>query len=76
MSKHEWKWFNAGRMAQARIETGDDVANLAELDKKHWLAISMQTKGVRFDQRTLELMDTDGDGMIRTPELIAAVEFL
>ncbi|MBQ6137245.1 MAG: hypothetical protein IJI73_07725, partial [Kiritimatiellae bacterium] len=76
MSKHEWKWFNAGRMAQAGIESGEDIANLAELDRKHWLAISMPTKGVRFDQRMLELMDTDGDGRIRTPEVVAAVEFL
>ena len=74
--KYPWRWFRAGRMAQVKLEKGEDVARLAELDRKHWLAISMPVDGVRFDRRTLELMDTDGDGRIRTPEVLAAIEFL
>ena len=76
MNKHEWRWFTAGRMAQVKLENGEDVANLAHLDKKHWLAISMPTTGVRFDTRMLQLMDADGDGRIRTPEVLAAIDFL
>ena len=76
MSSYNWRWMTAGRMAQVRLENGDDIANLANLDRKHWLAISMPVKGVRFDQRMLQLMDTDGDGRIRTPEVLAAIEFL
>jgi len=76
MSSHEWKWFRAGRMNQVKFENGDDIANLASLDRKHFLAISMPTTGVRFDLRMLQLMDSDGDGRIRTPEVVAAVEFL
>ncbi|MBO7482905.1 MAG: hypothetical protein J6U17_03340 [Kiritimatiellae bacterium] len=76
MKTYEWRWFTAGRMPQVKFENGDDIANLAQLDRKHWLAISMPTTGVRFDLRMLQLMDTDGDGRIRTPEVLAAVEFL
>ena len=76
MNTYNWRWFTAGRMAQVKFENGDDIANLANLDRKHWLAISMPTTGVRFDLRMLQLMDTDGDGRIRTPEVLAAVEFL
>ena len=76
MNNYNWRWFTAGRMAQVKFENGDDIANLANLDRKHWLAISMPTTGVRFDLRMLQLMDTDGDGRIRTPEVLAAVEFL
>ena len=76
MSSDNRRWMTAGRMAQVRLENGDDIANLANLDRKHWLAISMPVKGVRFDQRMLQLMDTDGDGRIRTPEVLAAIEFL
>ena len=76
MNNYEWRWFKAGRMAQVRLENGEDIANLAELDKKHWLAISMPTTGVRFDLRMLQLMDKDGDGRIRTPEVVEAIEFL
>ena len=45
-------------------------------DLKNWYAISCPTTGVRFDLRTLELMDTDHDGHVRTPEVLAALEFL
>lgn len=43
---------------------------------KNWYAISCPTTGVRFDARTLELLDTDHDGHIRTPEVLAALELL
>ena len=73
---YKWKWTKEGRMAQVRFVTGEDIARLAELDQKCWAALSMPTTGVRFDARMLELMDADGDGRIRTPEVIAAVDFL
>lgn len=73
---YKWKWTKEGRMAQVRFVTGEDITRLAELDQKCWAALSMPTTGVRFDARMLELMDTDGDGRIRTPEVIAAIDFL
>ena len=73
---YNWKWFRAGRMSQVSLACGADVAALAELDRKQWIAISMPTTGVRFDLRMLELMDTDHDGRIRTPEVLAAIDFL
>lgn len=45
-------------------------------DFKKWYAISCPTTGVRFDLRTLELMDTDHDGHVRTPEVLAALDYL
>ena len=45
-------------------------------DLKTWYAIACPTTGVRFDLRTLELMDADHDGRVRTPEVIAALEYL
>ena len=73
---YKWKWTKEGCMAQVRFVTGEDIARLAELDQKCWAALSMPTTGVRFDARMLELMDADGDGRIRTPEVIAAIDFL
>lgn len=73
---YNWKWFKAGRMRQVSITCGADVEALADLDRKQWIAISMPTTGVRFDQRMLELMDCDHDGRIRTPEVLAAIDFL
>lgn len=59
-----------------KFENGNDLANLANLDPKLWFAISMPIKGVRFDRRMLELMDSDHDGRIRADEVIGAIDFL
>ncbi|MBQ0032169.1 MAG: hypothetical protein KBT68_05150, partial [bacterium] len=45
-------------------------------DLKQWYAIACPTTGVRFDLRTLELMDVDHDGRVRPPEVQAALEYL
>ena len=45
-------------------------------DLKDWYAIACPTTGVRFDLRTLELMDADHDGRVRSPEVQAALKFL
>jgi hypothetical protein len=73
--QHQWKFFQAGGFDQVHLETGDDLAALAELDKKLWSALSCPVKGIEFDNRTLQLIDTDSDGHIRVPEIIAACEW-
>jgi hypothetical protein len=45
------------------------------LDQKLWVALSCPTKGIEFDARTLELLDSDADGHIRAPELLAAIDW-
>ena len=45
-------------------------------DLKQWYAIACPTTGVRFDLRTLELLDTDHDGRVRSPEIEAALQYL
>lgn len=72
---HQWKFFRAGGFDQVLLESGDDLVALAELDKKLWSALSCPVKGVEFDRRTLQLVDSDGDGHIRVPELLAAAEW-
>lgn len=59
-----------------RLRNGQDVAALLEVDPKEFQVLSMPVKGVRFDARTLELMDTDHDGRIRIKEVLDAVRFL
>jgi len=74
-SRHQWKFFRAGGFDQVLLESGEDLLALAQLDKKLWSALSCPVKGIEFDQRTLQLIDTDGDGHIRVPEVLAAVEW-
>jgi hypothetical protein len=70
---HHWKFFRAGGFDQVRIETAEDLLNLGQLDPKLWVALACPTQGVEFDARSLALMDRDGDGFIRAPELLAAI---
>lgn len=72
---HRWRFFRAGGFDQLRIETGEDLKHLSELDQKLWLALSCPVKGIHFDRRTLELIDADKDGRIRALELLAAVNW-
>jgi len=48
---------------------------LDQLDQKLWVALACPTRGLEFDSKTLALIDTDHDGRIRAPELIAAVKW-
>jgi hypothetical protein len=45
-------------------------------DIKCWYAISCPTAGLRFDSRTLEFLDSDCDGRIRSDEVAAALKLL
>jgi len=46
-----------------------------QLDQKLWAALSCPTQGLEFDEKTLDLIDTDGDGRIRVPDIIAATKW-
>lgn len=72
VGNHRWRFFRAGGFDQVRLETAADIARIGELDQKLWVALACPVQGLEFDARTLELMDTDGDGRIRAPEVIAA----
>lgn len=74
-SNHTWKFFRAGGFDQVRLDTGADLMALDELDQKLWVALACPTTGLEFDSNTLALIDTDKDGRIRAPELIAAVKW-
>lgn len=71
-SGHSWKFFRAGGLDQVSIEKGDDIANLKDLDPKLWVALSCPARGLELDDKTLDLIDADGDGRIRVPEILEA----
>ncbi|MGI9133281.1 MAG: hypothetical protein ACR2I0_04950, partial [Rhodoferax sp.] len=70
-----WRFFRAGGFDQVRLETAAELLALPELDQKLWVALSCPVKGIEFDARTLFMVDTDSDGHVRAPELIAAVQW-
>jgi hypothetical protein len=75
MTGEKWAFFRAGGFDQVKLRTGADLMRLGELDQKLWVALACPTSGLELDPRTLALIDTDGDGRVRAPELLAAIRF-
>lgn len=75
VSSNRWRFFRAGGFDQVRLDTGTDLMSLDQLDLKLWVALACPTSGLEFDRTTLDLIDTDKDGRVRAPELIAAVKW-
>jgi len=72
---HRWTFFRAGGFDQVKLESGADLEHLDELDLKLWVALACPSHHLELDTRTLSLVDSDKDGRVRVPELIAAVKF-
>ena len=74
-NQHRWKFYRSGGVDQVTLSSADDLKNLKNLDLKLWMALAMPTKGIEFDEKTTALIDLDGDGRIRPPEVLEAVEW-
>jgi hypothetical protein len=72
-NNHTWNFFRTGGLDQVTLATGADLLALPQLDQKLWVALSCPVKGLELDEKTLALIDSDHDGRIRIPELLAAV---
>lgn len=72
---HKWNFYRAGGVEQVLIGSGADLVNLDQLDQKLWLALACPVQGTELDAATLALVDTDQDGRIRVPEVVAAIRW-
>lgn len=70
-----WRFFRAGGFDQVRLDTAEELLAIDQLDQKLWVALSCPVKGIEFDRRSLEFIDSDSDGQVRAPELIGAVHW-
>ena len=75
-NKHIWQFARVGGMNRVCLEKGEDLLFLDTLDQKLWTALSCPVNGLEIDSKTLEMIDTDKDGKIRVPEVIAAVKWI
>jgi len=76
MAKHEFKFSVIGGMTRVMIESGEDIKHLDELDQKLWTVLSCPVKGLEFDSKTLEMLDTTKNGRIHVNEVVAASKWL
>jgi hypothetical protein len=72
---YKFRFYRMGGLDQIAIETGEDLAHLHELDPKLWVALSCPVKGLEISERTLSMLDLDGDGRVRVPEILAALRW-
>ena len=75
-TSYDWKYSTVGGVTRVNITSGEDIAHLGELDQKMWTVLSCPVEGLVCDERTLKLLDTDGDGKIRAAEVVAATKWL
>ena len=76
MSNYKWTFANVGNVTRVRIQSGEDIRHLGELDKKMWTVLSCPVNGLEISSDSLSLMDFDGDGKLRVKEVIATAEWL
>ena len=73
---YPWKFASVGGTVRVDIQSGEDIRHLGELDRKMWTVLSCPVEGLEFDDKTLQLIDTDGDGKIRVDEVIKTAQWL
>ncbi|HQR29698.1 MAG TPA: phage holin family protein [Anaeromyxobacteraceae bacterium] len=72
---YPWRFHRVGGLDQVRLDRAEDLRNLDRLDQKLWVALACPVNGLELDAATLALLDSDNDGRVRAPEVIAAVRF-
>lgn len=76
MAKYNWTFANVGGVTRVKIQSGEDIRHLGELDEKLWTVLSCPTTGLEIDSESLRLMDSDGDGKLRVKEVQQAAAWL
>lgn len=74
-SKHKWRFFRAGDFEQPLLNTAADLAALRDLDQKLWATLACPTDRLNISHKFLQLMDENGDGRIRAPEVLNAIDW-
>lgn len=65
-----------GGVTRVKIQSGEDIRHLGELDEKLWTVLSCPTTGLEIDSESLRLIDADGDGKLRVKEVQQAATWL
>lgn len=74
--KYKWSFANIGGTTRVKLNSGEDIAHLHELDKKMWTVLSCPVKGLEIDDRSLAYMDCDADGKIRVNDIISTSKWI
>ncbi len=67
---YNWNYSYVGGVPRVKIDCGEDIAHLNELDEKKWTVLSCPVKGLELDEKTLQYIDTNHDGQVHSKEVV------
>ena len=76
MANYKWTYASIGGATRVKIQSGEDIRHLGELDEKLWTVLSCPTVGLEIEETSLKLMDTDGDGKLHVKEVVKTADWL
>ena len=76
MANYKWTYASIGGATRVKIQSGEDIRHLGELDEKLWTVLSCPTIGLEIDETSLKLMDIDGDGKLHVKEVVKTADWL
>ena len=76
MADYKWTYASIGGSTRVKIQSGEDIRHLGELDEKMWTVLSCPTVGLEIDETSLKLIDTDNDGNLHVQEVIKTANWL
>ena len=76
MANYKWTYASIGGATRVKIQSGEDIRHLGELDEKLWTVLSCPTAGLEIDETSLKLMDTDGDNKLHVQEVVKTANWL
>ena len=76
MANYKWTYASIGGSTRVKIQSGEDIRHLGELDEKMWTVLSCPTVGLEIDETSLKLIDTDNDGKLHVQEVVKTANWL
>lgn len=73
---YRYGFYRMARTTQAALRCGADIEHLRELGRRYWLVLSCPVSTTPTTNDVAPLLDTDKDGRVRIPEVLAAVDWL
>ena len=73
---YQWTYGLIGGARRVKISSLEDIQHLEELDPKEWTVLGCPTSGLEIPEEVLQMMDYDGDGHIRIPEVVRTAKML
>ena len=76
MAKYNWTYTTMGGTTRVKIQSGEDIRHLGDLDEKQWTVLSCPVVGLEIPEESLKLVDLSADGKIHLQEVVATADWL